>query len=465
MKGNWNHTATLVLLAALAFSGNRLGGATAAVPIPPEGDLLEFLDGSLLHGGLTRMDPVAGLRWECPSALKPIDFQPAHIDSIHFARGGSAAMPANCRLRFFNGDDLFGSVASLDNDRLNFTTWFGRDLAVSRASVQSITFLSSNYTILYEGPSDTNGWIFGNHYPGSWSFRDGVFTSGLPGSLGRNFNLTASSTVEFDLAWSDSFELLVVIYGDAVDHLDFRNSSYLLEFTRDQVNLRHIASDAASLTRSLGSAPLPVPPGKNKVRITIQSNQAEGTIAVFADNVLVKRWKDENGFHASGGGLLFQQQIMTGAVIKLSNFKISQWDGRYDPEASIVATNTDTVRFINHDQAAGKITGINDGKVAFTVGKDLLQIPLPRVTQLNFATNPVPPIARHPWEVRAYFLSGGSLSFQLEKWGEKEVSGRSAIFGPIAFQPGQIRELEFNLDRAAPITPADGNRDFEGLDE
>ena len=61
----------------------------------------------------------------------------------------------------------------------------------------------------------------------------------LRGSLGRDFNLSGSSTIEFDLAWSDLFELLVSIYSDAVDRLDYGNS-YVLDFTRDQVNLRHV---------------------------------------------------------------------------------------------------------------------------------------------------------------------------------------------------------------------------------
>ena len=55
--------------------------------------------------------------------------------------------------------------------------------------------------------------------------------------------------------------------------------------------------------RNFGSAPLPNPAGKNKIHVIIQSNKEEGTVAVFVDNVLVKRWKDENGFSATGGGL------------------------------------------------------------------------------------------------------------------------------------------------------------------
>ncbi len=429
-----------------------------------QGDLLQFVDGSVLHGGLKRMDAAAGLRWENPAAKNPIDLQPGHIDSIRFARAASVSLAPTSHLRFVNGDDLLGSVTSLDEDHLGFSTWFGGALTIPRASVQTITFLSSNYTMLYDGPGDAAGWIIGSHNPESWTFRDGSFISGSPGSLGRNFNLSGSSTVEFDLAWGGLFELLVNIYSDAVDRLEYGNS-YVLEFRRDEVNLRHIDMARQIPLRNFGSVPLPNPAAKNKLHIIIQSNKEEGTVAVFVDNVLAKRWKDENGFSATGGGLLFQQMGGPGAVLKLSNFKISQWQGRYEPETSAVMTNVDVIRFINHDHATGKIAGITGGNVTLALGETLLQIPIQRVTQINFAASPVAAATRGPWDVRACFPYGGSLSFQLQKWSDKEVSGQSAIFGSLAFQPGQIRQLEFNLDHAKAVAPVVSDKEFEGLDE
>jgi hypothetical protein len=473
MKGN---AALFLVLSCLVLPG--LAGVRAQQPGPlffvqpaanvpmaasVEGDLLEFVDGSLLHGELKGMDPATGLHWENPSARNPIDFGPAHIDSIRFTHAAAVSLAPTAQLRFVNGDDLLGSVTSLDDDRLGFSTWFAPALTFPRASVQTITFLSSNYIVLYDGSGDARGWNIGNRNPESWSFHDGTFSSSSPGTLGREFKLSGSSTIEFDLGWNDSFQLLVSIYAD-MDHLD-SGSSYILDFTPKEVNLRLVDPTRQTPPKNYGSAPLPNPAGKNKVHVTIQSNKAEGTVAVFVDNVLAKRWKDENGFTANGGGILFQQDWMTGATVQLSHIKVSQWQGRYEPETTFVATNVDVLRFINHDQAGGKIAAIKDGKLSLAMGETLLQIPLPRVTQINFAASPAPAPPRGPWEVRARFPGGGSLSFQLQKWSDKEVSGRSAIFGSLAFQPGQIRQLEFNLDHARIATPAVINREFEGLDE
>ena len=121
-----------------------------------------------MHGELKRMDAASGLRWENPAAKNPIDLQPDHIDSIHFAHAASVSLAPTSHLRFVNGDDLLGSVTSLDDDHLGFSTWFGGALTIPRASVQTITFLSSNYTILYDGPGDAEGWVVGSHNPESW---------------------------------------------------------------------------------------------------------------------------------------------------------------------------------------------------------------------------------------------------------------------------------------------------------
>ena len=67
--------------------------------------------------------------------------------------------------------------------------------------------------------------------------------------------------------------------------------------------------------------------------------------------------------------------------------------------------------------------------------------------------------------MRAHFPGGGSLSFQLEKWDDKGVSGRSAIFGSLAFQSGAIREMEFNLNHAKEYEATADNKEFEELDE
>jgi hypothetical protein len=446
----------------------RPNGLLPVEPSPgvaaPSGSVLEFVDGSLLHGQLDGMDLEHGLSWLDPEAGSAIHFQPAHLDFIRFAHAEAVSLVPTCHLRFVNGDDLFGSISNLESGQFSFHTWFGGTMTIPRAAVRNITFLSRGYRIAYEGPYDANGWIMGNNNsPQCWVYRDGSFIDSGPGTLARDLGLTNSATIDFDLAWSGPFALLVHLYSDALDHLDYNNGSCLVEFSPSQVTFHHVPA-LAPLRSFIGGAPLPGG-DQRKLHATIQCNKEEGTIAVFVNNSLVKSWNADGGLKGAGTGLLFQGVVMPGVTIRLSDFKISQWAGRYEPDNSLAATNDETIHFINHDRTSGKITAIKDGKVTLALGATTLDVPLERVTQINLPAPSAPPEPSGPWQVRAHFPGGGSVSFQLEKWDKKSIAGRSAIFGPVDFQPGAIRQMEFNLNRPKEDLAFAADKEFEDLDE
>ncbi len=437
--------------------------STAPMPLQTEGDLLQFVDGSAMHGELRGMDAGHGLHWQHRDARYPIDLRPTDVDFIRFVHATSMNLAPTCHIRFANGDDLFGSLISLDADDLEFNTWFGGTLKIARSSIEAVTFLSKNYSILYEGPSDATGWVIGNNGPQSWAYRDGSFVTQGPGMLGRDFKLSGSSTIEFDLSWIGYFDLVADIYSDMLDHFDYDNNSYMLDFSHDQVLLQRVHGTSPPV--NLGNAAMPNLQGRGKIHITVHCNKDEGTVSVFVDNTLVKRWKDSGGFSANGGGVLFENRI-GGSTVKLSNFRVSRWEGRFEPQsASNPSTNADSVCFLNHDKAAGKIAAIKDGKIDLLLEGVMLHVPIERVTQIDFAQPSAGAEPRGPWQVRAMFPGGGSVSFQLRKWDDKQVSGQSTVFGDLSFQPGAIRELEFNLDRSRTEPSANPENEFEELDE
>jgi hypothetical protein len=387
------------------------------------------------------------------------------VDVVRFAHSSALALTPTCHVRFANGDDLFGSLTALDTEHVALETWFGDKLVAPRAGVQSVSFLPKNYTVLYEGPYDHEGWSMANgNEGGGWHYRDRGFTANGPGLIGRDLGLTGSCTIEFNLTWSVYLGLALAVYSETPDRLDYNSSSYLAQFTRGRVVLQRL--QATGPPRNLGMSPeLPVLETPGTLRVALQFNKAEREVDLFVDGALVKQWKDEDGFTANGGCLVMEQTLPNG-MARVSKMRISSWEGRHDPETSVSVTNVDVLRFINHDQADGKIREIKDGKVTVDLAPGLLNIPLERLTQIDFAsaTNAVSEKAS-PWTVRAFFPGGGSLSFQLEKWSNNLVLGQSALFGRVAFQPSGIRELQFNLDRPRP-EPADSPvNEFENIDE
>ena len=197
-------------------------------------------------------------------------------------------------------------------------------------------------------------------------------------------------------------------------------------------------------------------PQAKPARFTLQCNQEEGSLAALLDGVEVRRWTGLGSFNDLGTGFVVQNQS-AGSLVKLSHIRVSKWSGKYKPDLDpATATNSDMAFFINRDQAGGKVQAIADGRLDMALNGTVLHIPLERLRQIDFAKSDAIPEPRGPWEVRARFLGGGNVSFQLEKWDAKTISGHSALFGPVAFQPGSIYEMQFSLDiprTAPPFSP------------
>jgi hypothetical protein len=487
----------LALCCGLAASANPAAAATDAAPA--SADVLQFLDGTLLHGALKGVDAGRGLRWEHPDAKTEFDLMPAHVDFVRFHQARSLALTPACHIRFAGGDDLFGSLVSLDGETLEFNAWFGGTLKIPRAAIQTITFLPKNYSIVYEGPADGSDWVIGGGRqnaatqrimlngnvvivggaqvifgesadvarsgppgPLNWTYRDGSFVTAGAGTLARNFNLAGSSTVEFDLACNGPFNLLLALYSATLDRIEMNNKSLVVELDSGQIALLRAGLAGANELRSVILTNLNM--SSKPARVTLHCNQEEGSLTALVDGVEVKRWTDLGSFNNMGTGFVVQNQ-MAGRTVQLSHFRVSKWEGKNEPGlTSAATTNADLLFFINHDKAAGKIQSITGGTVEANLGGSVLRIPSERVRQIDFAQSSAMPEPRGPWEVRAVFPGGGSVSFQLEKWDGDSVAGHSALFGSLSFQPGSIREMEFNLDRPRTEPAASQANPFEALD-
>jgi hypothetical protein len=408
------------------------------------------------------------------------------------------ALTPACHIRFAGGDDLFGSLVSLDGGTLEFNTWFGGTLKIPRAAVQTITFLPKDYSIVYEGPDDASGWVItaggggtrqvllngnlitvaggqlvlaesadvarsGPPGPPNWTYRDGSFVTAGVSALGRNFHLAGSSTMEFDLACNGSFNLMLDLYSSALNGVGINNKSFLVQLDSSQIALLRAGP---VVLRDNSSVPWTNWDTSGKpARVAFHCNQEEGSFAVLVDGVELKRWTGLGEFGDMGTGFVAQNQI-AGHTVKLSHFRITKWGDRYEPLlAPAAATNADLVFFINHDQAGGKIEGITGGTLDMNLGGNVLHIPSGRVRRIDFAQSSAVPEPRGPWEVRAVFPGGGSVSFQLEKWDDQSIAGHSALFGSLAFQPGSIREMEFNLDQLRTEPAASPENQFDALDQ
>ncbi len=425
----------------------------AANPSPKaaakQSDVLVFLDGSVLHGNLNSIDGATGVRWEHPDAPKPIDFLPRNLHKIKFAHAAISTTnePPACVLHFQNGDEIFGNLLSLDAQSLTLETWFAGKLTAPRDSIRALTFLSRNLATVYQGPNSLEGWKVGPS-PDTWTYQDNSLMTQRVGYMGRNMNLPPISRTEFDLNWTGQLNMVLSLYADVIDQFNFSSTAYMFYLGSGYVNVQRVQGGVG--TTHLGQAKVDVLHEKNRAHVEIRVNRDKATLALLVDGNLIDEWKDQAGFVGQGTGMGFYSQRL-GALLRVSNLKVSQWDGRYEQSPTAYTNVTETVvSLVNSDQALGKLESIREGQVTLATGPTRLQIPLPRVTEVVMAAATNHANIR-PGDVRATFAGGGSVTLKLDTWNPQKLAGMSANFGQINLRPEWVRQLQFNLDQLKAI--------------
>ena len=426
-------------LAAVALGLGQVLGHAAG-----KDDLVRFLDGSMLHGELQQVSLGDGVRWSRADLAKPVDFQPDNLAWIRFEGARPVKRPTEptVHIRFHNGDEVLGNLIALDEQRVQFSTWFNEQLSAPRDVLQSLAFLSPGFRILFEGPTTLTGWKLGRD-PKAWKYSDGVFISEGVGVIGRDFGLKDSSRIEFDLQWSGTFSLIVPVYTSALDRFDYRSNSYMFYISRGYVSLQRVQNGAG--VRNLGQGQIPEMQSKNRVQVEIRVNKPKAEMELYIDRKLVRKWRDTNGFSATGTGMAFFSQL-NGPIVRVSNLRVSAWDGHSDP-IQIAATDgaEDMVFLKNRDEVPGNLRSMNAQTVVInSLGADLT-IPLERITRVALTKPEAKPETKRPWEVRAHFAGGAAVSFDFKQWDGSTLTGRSRNFGPVTFDSQYIRLLQFNL--------------------
>lgn len=432
----------------------------------PFAGVLEFLDGSILHGRLQSASRERGLEWEHPATERPILFRPANVASMTFegSRPITPSFKPMCRFRFANGDEIYGNLSSLSTTEVELTTWFGGNLRAPRESIRTISFFWNGYDVIYEGPTGSDGWVFSHDNGRGWRYRDGAFVTSEPGVVGRNFKLPPSAAIEFDLEWTQPFSLAFTTYTQTIDRFDFSASSYVFYLNRGGITLQRMQMGVG--VSSIGRAELPSMLAKNRLHLDLRFDMETAGIILLADGKIAGQWKDGAGFAARGGGIVFSSQ-MSGPTVSIRNLRVAEWDGRVQPpESTNAPPQGDFVVLGNRDQLVGKLESIRNQKMRFTAPQADLEIPIARVREISLINTNPPASAGGVWEVRAFVMGGGAVAFHLDAWEKNRIAGTSTLLGKIELDPQSIRRLQFNLGQWKTSTGTGSPPDeFDAFDE
>lgn len=424
-------------------------------------DIVFFRNGDLLYGALNSIEPDAGVKWSRPDSAGPFQFNSRQVSEILLSgmEAPSRAASSNfCALQLNNGDQLHGILSGYDGQTIKLDTWFGGTMEFPRESVAMLLPIGLPRTVVFEGPDGIEGWTSSEVdlgaaaqiETGKWIYHNHALYAGKSASIARDVHLPDVSSLSFDMEWRGFFHLAVALYTQYLHPINLQNKEtepkfggfYSLQLNPFSANLLPVKQNEP--LRYLGQSALQNLSQKSSAHIDLRVNKQKKQIALLIDGVLVKDWIDSDSFAGTGTAIRFVHQGQ--GAVKLSNIKVTEWDGQFDDPISITPNKTqDIARLRNGDRVPGAVKSIHNGKMKVEAPGNTLDIPMSRVKQIEFAGNN-PPKKNSTNLVRAFFTNGGSLTFELQKWTPDALLVKSENFGTVTFKPNAFSRILFDLD-------------------
>ncbi|MDB6039186.1 MAG: hypothetical protein JWM99_3027 [Verrucomicrobiales bacterium] len=437
-------TASILLFSCAAFA--QTNGARNA-------EALIFKNGDTLYGQLQSIGPTGGVSWTRSDLLAPVLFTQSQISEIEFPAHPASdhGQTNHCRVQLINDDQLEGNLLQISEQEVILETWYANVIHLPRKSVLMIVPIPASKPPIFTGPISLDGWTQGTVNPaltggdtGEWKFRNQAFYASKSASIARIVGLPDSAKLEFDMAWKGFFYLAIALYTDYLQPVNLLTKDtdpnfggfYSLQINNFSVDLLPVKRNEQ--LRRLGLTVIGTLNQKTSAHFDIRMNKSRKLIALIIDGVLAKSWTDIDSFAGEGKGLRFVHQGQ--GSLKLSNIKVSEWDGVFDEAPTpLPGITEDTTYLRDSTTKAGSILGFQNGNLNITNGP--LSLNRVRNIQLGNKRSPEPTVPAG--KVRAYFATGGGITGTLEQWERNRAVISSPNFGRLEINPDVFSKLEF----------------------
>jgi hypothetical protein len=450
------------LLAFILLLTASVAGAAGSVQ-DSNADSVLFRNGEFLYGKCLAIDHRGAVQWQHPDAAEIIDFTPGNVDQIDFAPTSHpvARAATACRLLLNDGSSLEGDLVSCDRSGLVLQTWYAGRLNIPRASLQSLVFIPRSPAVI-DGITGLDGWTQGASSAavpgesGRWIFRNGAFYADRAASIARDVKLPDVAQIQFDLAWKGGLNLAVALYTDSLlpvlltakEQGPNFGGFYSLRFQFSAfIDLWPIKK--LEPLRPLGQLYIPTLNTSDRLHVDLRVSKPEHKFALWLDGKEVKEWTDPMGFAGEGTGVRFVQNPP--GIIKLSNLRITQWDGNFSPNGDAADDATqDSVWPNGAARVFGKITAIAENKLILQTKGGAREFPLETLNAIDFVHQEPKPAAFEEGMVRATFARGGNLTFVLESWRPDVMIVRSQELGKLKVNSTAFTQIRFLLPEKKP---------------
>jgi small nuclear ribonucleoprotein (snRNP)-like protein len=442
--------------------------AAATLPLTGQDSEVLCTDGSRIRGSLTGV--------ETDRLVFDADFLEAPVP-LRLEKVLQVSMPIHrgdpqgdhvATLELTNGDIVRGELTGIDDSTIKVRTWYAGELSFRRTMVDRLE-IQDRPEVLFAGPSGLDGWT--QTEENSWTFEHGWLRSRGPGGIARKVEIPQRVRYAFDVSWRSNPRFRFIFASSDIQ-ADSPENCYVLVCQGRYVQLhKRWAKGNRSGETPLGIyANVPEFLNKERCRIELLLDRKSGQIRLVVDGRVAQDWTDGEADSIHGGdGMHFNTQ--DGTPFRVSRIEVTTWDGILEgkpPEQDEGFLNEEDtpepepeqpmdpsrIRLRNNDQIAGKLLGIDDGRIRVEAPFGEMKLPVSRLRTFLLHTdeereNPdlglwEKPIRRNG-DIRAWFPDGGHITFRLLATGNGKLEGDSQTFGKASFDMTAFSRLEFNI--------------------
>lgn len=440
-------------LVLLSFPLERI----AAEEDAPLGASLRFPNGDVLEGSPSGLTEDGFLLWESELFQSGNErFEIRQSDSISLGESSPPPEPSGqeaalAKVTFQphvedSVDTMQVELVGFDDQSVQVKTWYAGDLTLKRSMLRQIE-VDGKSTPLVNGPGTIDDWNqIGDK--GAWQIKAGVMSCQKEGSIARKFSdLPDSLHLSFDLNFETS--PYIRIYFFANTGVESRPAeTYSIQIGRAQmmfmkkVGRRHIPlelEDVKGRNR--------FEPGEDQ-RVDLYVDRKKGLFSLYIEGEVIATARDDTPLME---GDWWHFETRSGRTQSVENFAIRAWDGELPEKTTFLEFREELrgdgqpIELQNRDTILGKVETIEDGKLLITTEFMPISVPIERLKSFEITSKKEGEEPRiYPGGVRAYFWSGGFVSFRLSDISPTTISGYSQVFGDATFDLRAFSHISFN---------------------
>ena len=316
-------------------------------------EMVSFFDGSSLIGSLENIEKTGNIVWHHKSSKNPLSFEYRAVESILFNRSRTSVgynADGQLRIKLKNKDFLCGTIISLNNEELVFSTKFGQTLRSKLCDLVSVEFLPASYQVFFDSSYEFKNWKKSNSK--AWTHEKGSLISVFSGSTGTILPKVDALEVTFEAEWQRSFYLALRFFSDS-DGASYGSEGYHLSFSNNRINLQSNKKlKGRTVRETLGSVMVDQLIGVKKANFKISAHRLNKEFIVIVNGNEVARWKDSSSEYVQpdNRGLLLINQGGN-SFLRLEELTIAGWSGESFPVHYSSLDNDFETQFISFKNA------------------------------------------------------------------------------------------------------------------